>query len=125
MCISKHLVMIRSHSPASFSTNNQRCWRHSSAVNHRMLLHRLHLLLEKLNVMDSLIEHRRSIHLGSAGYKALKYPNPLADSLPPMPSRHALWIFRDPHVLPLRWWRVMVGLSTGGWVWLLWLKKKG
>jgi len=62
----------------------------------------LHLGLEKLDVVDGLVQHGGRVHLGAARDEALQGADALADALPPQPRRHALRVLGDAHVAPLR-----------------------
>ena len=56
-----------------------------------------YLGLEKLDIVNGLLQQGDSIHLCSAGDQALQYLEPIADAMPPLSSRHALWVGGELH----------------------------
>lgn len=56
-----------------------------------------YLGLEKLNVVNSLVQHGNCVHLCPPRNHALQDLEPVTDSVPPFPSSHALWISGQLH----------------------------
>ncbi|KAE8673944.1 hypothetical protein F3Y22_tig00111769pilonHSYRG00155 [Hibiscus syriacus] len=60
------------------------------------------LPLQELDVADGFVQHRRGVHLSPSRDEPFEDPYLLAYPLPPVTSRHALGVFADSHVAPLR-----------------------
>lgn len=78
---------------------------HRPVTKRRRFFERLNLLLQELQIMNRLIQHRRRVQFRAAGDHSLKNPHPLAYPLAAAAGRHALRVLRDPDVLPPRWVR--------------------
>lgn len=56
-----------------------------------------YLGLQELHVVNGLLQHGHSVHLGPAGDQALQDLEPVADPVPPLPGSHALRVRRQLH----------------------------